>query len=171
MSQRIATFKRLALATALLLLVSGCSDGDNPTGPTPVRNFTVASATVSVNGQVIGDGGVFRHNHGQAGSFTRFEAHLWLDGVHAPGEVMQVRYDRPQGMGMMGGPGLFQLHDDGTHGDRIAGDGIYCLEDHDGTYGFHHAQAHHGQYRYEFYGVHHTGLESNHHVITVAVAD
>ena len=74
-------------------------------------------------------------------------------------------------MGAMNGPGLFQLHADGTHGDRVAGDGIYCLEDHDGTYGFHHSGARHGQYRYEFYGFHRSGMESNHRVITVTVSD
>lgn len=171
MNRRIETFMRLAPAMAALVLVIGCSDSDNPTGPTPVQSLTVASASVSANGQVFGDGAVFHHNHGQPGGFTRFEAHLWLDGFHAPGEVMQVRYGRPQGMGMMSGPGMFQLYDDGTHGDRIAGDGIYCLKDPDGAYGFHHAEARHGQYRYEFYGFHHTGLESNHRVITVTVAD
>ena len=171
MKQRMTAFSRLTLATALLLPVIACSDGDNPTGPTPVQMLTVASASVSVDGQAVGSGATFQHNHGQGGGSTRFEAHLWLDGAPAPGEVMQVRHDRPQGMGMMRHQGVFQLHDDGTHGDRIAGDGIYCFEDHDGAYGFHHRGAHHGQYRYEFYGVHHTGLESNHHVVTVTVAD
>lgn len=36
--------------------------------------------------------------------------------------------------------------------------GIDCLDDSAGVDGFHHAQARHGQYRYEFYGFHHTGL-------------
>ncbi len=170
--RRPASNLRVAACVSFaLVLTLGCSDSYHPTAPMSARDLKVASATLSVNGQVLGDGAVFHQNQAQPGGLTRFEAHLRLDGVPAPGQVMQVRYERPQGMGMMNGPAIFELYDDGTHGDRIAGDGIYCQEDHEGAYGFHHAAARHGEYRYEYYGFHNAGLESNHHVITVTVAD
>jgi hypothetical protein len=70
---------------------------------------------------------------------------------------------------MGNGPGPLYLYDDGTHGDPIAGDGIYCFDDEQGRFGFHMAGAPHGQYHYEFFGFDHHDHHSNHVMVTVTV--
>jgi len=53
----------------------------------------------------------------------------------------------------------------------VPGDGLYCLEDFDGQFGFHHHGAPHGDYHYDFWGEHHDGSRSNHRQVTVHVLD
>jgi hypothetical protein len=67
-------------------------------------------------------------------------------------------------MGHMGGymhQGEFYCYDDGTHGDPVPGDGIYCFVDEMQQYGCHSADARPGEYRYEFCGFDQHGHESN----------
>lgn len=158
-----------ALAGAALL--AACSGGGS--GPTEPQTPSLAltAAAVEAGGQTMsGASYTFHQPSGAPGGSTRFEAHLQLRGMPAPGESARVIFDRP-GPGMMPDHGVFLLYDDGTHGDPEAGDGVYCFEDSDGSYGFHHAHARHGEYRYDFYGLDGTGAESNHMAVTVSVTD
>ncbi len=165
------TAATLALSIAVLALTTtGCGNGSNPTAPnTPVLALTSADVLVmdeSVSGQTVSRG------HNEGGS-TRFQAQLMLDGSPAIGHEAWIQFDRPQGMGMGMGrhTGLLQLHDDGTNGDLMAGDGIYSYEDHEGEYGCHSDEAGAGEYHYEFYGTRTDGHESNHMTVTVTVTD
>lgn len=162
-------------ATALVVLsLVACSSGsgeDNPTSPAN-PDLVMTSADILVSGQSVA-GGTFSQGHGE-GSSTRFEAELMSNGQMAPGQMAWLEFDRP----MMGGNGMMrhtdrvQMYDDGTHGDRVAGDGIYCLEDFQGDYGCHRADAEPGEYHYEFYGVHATdGHETNHMQVQVTITD
>jgi len=151
------------VGAAFLLATAACGgSGGSPTAPEGAH-LSLISAAVSVDGTVY-NGGTY-HTQGTDGRSTRFEARLMLDGVPAPGERMWVGY----GHGMMNS--RFPLFDDGTHGDPVAGDGIYCLEDFDGQYGFHHHNSPHGEYHYDFWGVHHDGSQSNHMDVAVHVVD
>jgi hypothetical protein len=152
------------LAAAVLLWAAACDGGGggSPTDPGS-QSLSLVVASVSVDGTVY-NGGTYHHVQGH-GDSTRFEARLTLGGMPAPGEEMWVDYGR----GMM--RERFRLYDDGTHGDPTAGDGVYCLEDFDGEYGFHHAGAAHGEYHYDFWGEHHDGSQSNHMDVTVQVDD
>ena len=162
-----------ALFTAVLLAVTliGCSssgDDSSPTGPTN-SELTMTSADVLVAGQSVA-GGTFPQGHGE-GSSTRFEAELKSNGQPAPDQMVWLEFDRPMGggHGMMRHSDRVLMYDDGTHGDRVAGDGIYCLEDFAGNYGCHRADAEPGEYHYEFYGEHRDGHESNHMSVTVTI--
>lgn len=151
------------LAAVLLVGGLGCGgDGSSPTQP-DAATLTLTTAAVTVDGTLY-NGGTYHHGGGH-GDSTRFEARLMLSGAPAPGARVWVAY----GQGMMGG--RFALYDDGTHGDHEPGDGLYCLEDFDGEYGFHHAGAHHGTYHYDFWGELHGMAESNHRGVTVQVLD
>ena len=133
---------RLVAGTILLLVA--CSGGDNPTAPAGAVEMTVASASVIVDGQVV-NGMTLHGEHGGAGG-TRFEAQIEMPAGTVAGAQMWLRYERPGGMGgMMGGTGVVALFDDGTHGDRVPGDGLYCLLDEPGEYGCHGAGAPMGQ--------------------------
>ena len=164
----------LAVATAALLVLSlgACSSGSDSSSPTdpPNSELTLTSADVLVSGQSVA-GQTFSQGHGE-GSSTRFEAELMLNGQMAPGQMAWLEFDRPMGMGngMMRHTDRVQMFDDGTHGDRVAGDGIYCLEDFKGDYGCHRADAEPGEYMYEFYGMHATdGHETNHMQVKVTI--
>jgi hypothetical protein len=161
--EKISILPLGVLAAAVLLGSLACDgDGGSPTEPSG-QNLSLVTAAVSVDGTVY-NGGTFHHAQGH-GDSTRFEARLILGGMPAPGGQMWV----DSGRGMMNE--RFRLYDDGTHGDPLAGDGVYCLEDFAGEYGFHHAGAPHGQYHYDFWGEHDDGGHSNHMDVTVQVAD
>jgi hypothetical protein len=121
-----------------------------------------------VDGQVV-NGMTLPPGHG-SGASTRFEAML-VDRSGAPmtGSTMTVSFQRPAAMGMMGANGTMRLYDDGTHGDRTAGDGDYCYEDFAGDFGCHGEDAAMGQYHYDFWGMDSRGDESNHMVVVVTV--
>ncbi len=159
----------IVTAALLVLTLGACSSGSDSSSPTDPANaeLTMTSADVLVSGQSVA-GQTFSQGHGE-GSSTRFEAELMLNGQMAPGQMAWLEFDRPMGMGMMHHTGRVQLHDDGTHGDRVAGDGIYCLEDFKGDYGCHRADAEPGEYNYEFYGEHQDGHESNHMTVKVTI--
>lgn len=153
------------VALVALLATAGCGGSDGPTAPRR-SEVAVTNASVMVNGQIV-NGQTLPRVHGQGGT-TRFEASLMLGGRPAPGQVVRVRFDRP-GPGMMNTTGTFSLYDDGTHGDRMPGDGIYCYEDTAGQYGCHSEDAQPGQYHYDFSGMHESMHESNHMQVTVTV--
>lgn len=161
---------------ALLTLAVACSgDGRSPTDPGMPATMSLSGAAIEVDGQRYdaGTAGSFEHHHGgQPAGSTRFEAHLTRDGVPVSGQTVRVAYEMPTGHGMMGrSTGHFPLYDDGTHGDPTPGDGIYCYEDHAGQHGFHHPGAGHGNYHYDFHGLHPDGRETNHMTIDIVVED
>jgi len=143
---------------ALQLFACGGGSSSNPVAPSPT-NFVLSSVTVAMNGQLVSDG-MSVHRSTTAGGSTRFEAHL-MDGAHAAvGDQANMRYGRP--MGMMNQSGTLGLYDDGTHGDRVPNDGVYCYEDSDGSFGIHMMDAAMGQYHFEFWGTDPRGHDSNH---------
>ena len=157
------------LGGALLVLAAGCSDSNpSPTAPGSA-DLVLASASVLVNGQVVG-GRSLPRGHGD-GASTRFEAQLTADGAAAPGQTMWLEFERPRGTGMGHHTGRIPLYDDGTHGDRVAGDGLYCFEDFVGDYGCHSDDAEPGEYHFEFYGVDHDGHETNHMTVSVTITN
>lgn len=145
-----------------------CAEG--LASPTDTRrgSLVLQQATVSVAGVTLNGASVPR-GHG-AGASTRFEARL-VDGAGQPaaGHTVRVAYSRPNGHGSMMDGGRMILFDDGTHGDRAAGDGVYCYEDFAGDYSCHGDNSPMGQHRYDFYGMNHDGSESNHMLVTVNV--
>lgn len=155
---------RPLLAATLVLGVTAAACGsDSPTAPAFARQFRLTNAQVVVDGVVMN--GQTMHQGQQTGSSTFFQA--WLQGPRGrlAGEVVRVEYRRPQAMGPMHMQGFLTLWDDGTHGDSVAGDGIYCYLDEDGSYGFHMPDHPPGEYHYEFYGIHHDGHHSNHYQV------
>lgn len=170
-----------ALFGILVLTLAACGGGGDgggsfsPTDPGAGAQLSLTGATIQAGDRQYqgGGGGTFQHDHGggQANA-TRFRATLERNGVPATGGDVQVRFDTPMGPGMMGGgTGTFRLYDDGTHGDPTPGDGHYHFVDHEGEFGFHHQGAHHGEYHYDFFGLHPDGTETNHMIIDVQVQE
>jgi len=95
-------------------------------------------------------------------------AEVVVDGRAAIGGVVYCQYERPGGMGMHG-RGTFALYDDGTHGDGVPNDGLYCFEDDRAEYGCHGDGAGPGDYHYEFWGRHAAFGESAHRRVTITV--
>jgi hypothetical protein len=170
----VSRFLPLVAVVATTVVAVGCSSTNPPTAPqmdagaTPqVVQLTLSEATVIIDGQTV-NGMTMSPSQAQA-THTRFQAKLTTPSGPAVGQSVRVSYQRPQGMtSMMGGSsGVMTLYDDGTHGDETAGDGIYCLEDTQGKYGFHMSNAQMGTYQYDFYGMHGDGHESNHMEVSV----
>ncbi len=166
MSAFVLRFRQLA-PCALLLVAAGCGGGDGSTPTSPAAPlFALASVEVVVDGQVVNGMTVDMH---QGGGATRFEARLHVDGQPASGGVAYCRYDLPGGGRMMQRQGVFSMFDDGTHGDRIPGDGVYCYQDDRAEYGCHGEAAGAGEYHYEFWGQHQAYGETMHRQVTVIV--
>lgn len=156
-----------ALLFVAATFAAAACNRSTPTEPA-VRALVLRQATVSVDGVVV-NGATVSRRHGP-GASTRFEAHLAdLSGNPALGHMARVAYSRPDGHGSMMDGGRMTLYDDGTHGDRVSGDGVYCYDDLDGTYGCHGDNAQMGQHSYDFVGMDHAGGESNHMLVTVNV--
>lgn len=133
--------------------LAGCSDATSSTmGPTSRPSPpTITSAQVLVHGQpvqaVVTQG--------------TDEPALFQVQIQAPGGLSTIQrvvlqYSQPgpnhHGGPMMGGYGGTVLcYDDGTHGDDIAGDGIYHFMDPDDAIGCHGVGAPPGDYDYEFW--------------------
>jgi hypothetical protein len=169
LTRSIARLIPLGPALLGLVLFAACSGdgGGSPTAPASPQ-LVLQTATLSVSGQVV-NGMTLPQGHGQ-GVSTRFAATMVnLQGQPMSGQNVQVRYQRPQGMGMMNPSGTMMLYDDGTHGDRVPNDGLYCYEDWAGDYGCHTASSPMGQYHYEFWGQDHGGQHSNHMTVTVTI--
>ncbi|GMU66840.1 MAG: hypothetical protein AMXMBFR36_31140 [Acidobacteriota bacterium] len=158
-------FARGPAFLAAVALVAAC-DGSGSAPTSPARStFDLTSAEILVDGQVV-NGAVLPAHHD--GAPTRFEARLESGGRPVEGGVVYCQYQRPGSHGMHH-QGVFALHDDGTHGDRTPGDGLYCLDDDRGQYGCHGDGAGPGTYHYEFWGRHPSWGETEHHRVTVTV--
>ena len=152
--------------TLIPLFALACSGESSPTSPA-LASLSLQTANVVMNGSVL-NGMTISRDHGN-GAATRFEATLMgADGRPATGHRVAVRYTRPGGMMMMNS-GEFFLYDDGTNGDPIAGDGIYCFEDLRYQYGCGGYGMAVGEYRYEFYGMQPDGTHSNHMTVNVTL--
>ena len=151
----------------LLLAIAGCGGDDEVTGPGD-SGAILTDAFAKVNGQSIN--GQTIHIGQNLDGTVRFEACL-LDsrGNQVSNHNVRVEFDMP-GMGMMHHRGDFLLHDDGTHGDLIPHDGIYCYDDSAGEYGCHGSNARPGDYQYDFCGINSNGHESNHINVNVVLA-
>lgn len=156
----------LAAALLLSLPLLSCSNAHSPTAA-DASDLVLTDAILTVDGQVM-NGLTVQQGVGQ-GMSTRFEATLWRGSNRALGETVRMRFQRPGGMGMMGTTGVLTLYDDGTHGDRHPGDGIYCFEDWQDRYGCFGSNSPMGDYHYEFWGDDHMGHESNHMLVGVTV--
>lgn len=154
----------VALVGALALIACGGSSPTSSTRP----SMLLSSASLAVNGQPV-NGQTLSMSHVRNG-VTRFQATLLRDGAPYPGQRIEVAYQRPGSMGMMNRNGTFMLYDDGTHGDEVAGDGIYCYQDDDDDYGCTGMNAVDGDYHYDFCGYDEAGHASNHMEVTVTVS-
>ena len=153
--------------------MSACSDRDpgHGAGPTSPAGLvpTIQSAQVLVGGRPVQ--GVVVEGTDEP---TLFRVHVIApEGLQSIERVV-LRYTQPGpnhgglGPGMMGGfRGTVLCYDDGTHGDDIAGDGIYHFMDPDDAIGCHGVGAPSGEYRYEFWCEDVHGQQSN--VVTVTV--
>lgn len=162
-------FLSLPILAGLSLGQLACSDdGHHVTTPTATPGTpTVSNAQVLVAGQSI---------HGVVVKGTD-EPSLYRVRVDAPGGLSTVqrvvlRYSQPgpnhHGGPMMGGfRGTVLCYDDGTHGDDIAGDGIYHFMDPDDDIGCHGINAPRGEYHYEFWCDDVFGQQSNVASITI----
>jgi len=144
-------------AVAAVIAMAGCGGDEEVTGPVS-SGLVLDEATLKASGESIG-GQTIRM--GENNGTIRFEARL-VDhrGNPAPSQRVRVEFNVP-GMGMMHRTGSFMLHDDGTHGDLMPHDGVYCYEDAAGEYGCHGSNAQPGEYHYEFCGVGPGGHETN----------
>jgi len=166
------TSSAMLLVLATTLAAWSC---DSPTAPSTeitaeTSSLRLTGAQVLFNGEIV-NGQTMHTGQMQPGSVL-FRATLLGAGGHpALGNTVHVEYRFPGGgMGPMGGQhGLLGLFDDGTHGDPVAGDGIYCFEDVQHRYGFHMQGAPYGQYHYEFFGLDHLQHRSNHMSVFVTV--
>lgn len=157
------------LAGAMALTLIACSDENGSMmgpaarpDPPSVSNAQVLVGGVPVRGVVI-DG-------------TDAPA-LFRVRIHAPEGLQTIqrvtlRYSQPgpnhHGGSMMGGfRGTVLCYDDGTHGDDIAGDGIYHFMDPNDEIGCHGIRAPRGQYQYEFWCEDVYGQQSNVASVTI----
>ncbi len=156
-----------SLAVTFLLLAAWGCGSDDPTAP-EIAEVTLSGAKVSINDQSL-DG---RNIHqGEYSDPMRYEARLAdRHGNLIPGGRVQVQFGMPGMMGHMNRTmGEFYCYDNGTHGDPVAGDGIYCFVDSMGGYGCHRADAPLGEYNYDFCGYDQHGQESNHMEVGVTL--
>ncbi|MFT5315488.1 MAG: hypothetical protein ACI9UK_001320 [Candidatus Krumholzibacteriia bacterium] len=160
LSGKIIKTSITSLTVASVLLAAWGCGGDDPTAP-ETAEFTLSGAKVSINDQSLNGRNIHQ------GEFTdpmRFEARLAdRHGNLIPGGRVEVQFGMPGMMGNMmnGYTGEFYCYDDGTHGDPVAGDGVYCFVDSVGDYGCHRAGAQLGEYSYEFCGYDQHGQKSN----------
>jgi len=137
---------RAITLAAILVLVAGCSS-NSPVSPKLSSSANgIAAAHVYVGGNMA-DGQVVQGARGQ----TLLEARM-SDAGHL-GNIRQVmvRYDLPgMGGGMMRRTGQQLCYDDGTHGDAVAGDGVYHFMDADDMIGCGGANSPMGDYQYHF---------------------
>ena len=155
-----ASSLRAILAPAFVVALIGCSDHmSSPVAPGQLPLW-MTNAQLSVGGAVVN--GMTMNRNQVAGGSTFFQATLMGTSGAVPGARVQVQARRPGGLGMMSGPALMTLYDDGTHGDPVAGDGTYGFDDTVGSFGFHMPHAAFGEYHYEFFGLYHDGEHTDH---------
>ena len=138
---------RFALLT-LGIIGAGCSSG-NPVAPDPIATSAnaIESAHVLVGGVPV-EGTVMRGEHGG----TLFQVRLRDHDAQSLANVRQVmlQYDVPAGGMMPNRRGDALCYDDGTHGDDLAGDGVYHRVDDDGGMGCGRIGSPAGTYTYTF---------------------
>ncbi len=164
-------FLRYTIAAAVAGAgLTGCSDDDRSSmmGPTSRPNApAVTNAQVLVHGQPV-QGLVIQGTDEPA----LFRVHIQAPGGLRTIQRVVLRYSQPgpnhHGGPMMGGfRGTVLCYDDGTHGDDIAGDGIYHFMDPDDAIGCHGVGAPPGDYHYEFWCEDVFGQQSNVASVTV----
>lgn len=139
--------KRILIVT-VGIVAAGCSSG-SPVAPgnraTSVNG--IEAAHVLVAGQPV-EGTVMTGAHGATVFEVRMRErdHASLAGV---GEVM-LHYDVPRGSMMAHRTGDLLCYDDGTHGDDVAGDGVFHRADEAGSIGCGRAGSPTGTYSYSF---------------------
>ena len=74
---------------------------------------------------------------------------------------MLMDYPVQGSMGMMGTRSRVDCYDDGTHGDQVAGDGMYSYMDGDAHVGVHRADCPAGDYVFTFHGTDTMGRGTN----------
>ena len=142
-------FQMTFLALALVFLVS-CSE-DNATSSRQVP--FPQSVTISIAGQNVTNTAI---RTGMANS-TLFVAR---PSRVEPALTVWVKFSGPSMMNP--GSGMFQMYDDGSHGDRIPGDGEYCFENFNEAPRIHMGNAMSGHYTFEFYCQDSSGNHSMH---------
>ena len=156
----------LALALLTAAFFTGCSD--SPASP------DLASAAATVTDPQVLVGGVSVQGTVAAGTG---QPAVFRVRVHAPLGLPSIRrvvlqYSQPgpnhHGGPMMGGfNGTRLCYDDGTHGDDVAGDGIYHFMDPDQNIGCHGIGAPPGEYHYSFWCEDIHGQRSNTASLTI----
>lgn len=154
----------LGLALALVVLLTAACNDSSPTAPR--SPLLIGQASVRVDGRVVN--GMTLSRNQLRGQSTVFVCTFQEGAQPLPGHDVWIDFDGPHAMGRM--QERFQLHDDGLDCDPIAGDGEYCHDDQGGFYGPHHAGAHHGEYRYEFWGAHTDGRRSDRVLVSVTMS-
>ena len=137
--------KLIALAAVLL---AACSSGSPVSAPNLTTSNAIQTAHVLVDGVPV-EGTVLTGSH----QTTRLQAQLRDRDRDHLALVRQIRidYELP-GMGMGGARrGQLTCHDDGTHGDALAGDGICNFMDDGDQTGCARLGSPQGTYRYTFH--------------------
>jgi hypothetical protein len=167
MSERRQHRSSLTILALPLLALAACGgSGGSAGGPTaPDSAPMLARAAVMINGQTVN--GMTMSRSQSPGGGTRFEAMLQMDGHSVVGGSMRVRHQGP-GMGMS--TAEFMLLDNGTHGDMMAGDGLYTYDDMREDYGCDARDTPMGEHHYDFMGTDAQGHQSNSIRVTVTIS-
>jgi hypothetical protein len=162
------TSKRLDSTMAYLILAFLIQCSDSPSSP------DLASTAPAVSDPQVLVGGVSVRGPVMAGTD---QPAVFGVRVHAPSGLPSIRrvvlqYSQPgpnhHGGPMMGGyNGTTLCYDDGTHGDDVAGDGIYHFMDPDQNIGCHGIGAPPGEYHYSFWCEDIHGQRSNTASLTI----
>jgi predicted small secreted protein len=142
----------------ICLPLAGCSsDGDmfsNDAGNSTVR---LAAADVQVGGHSVNNATISTGS----GSSSLFTVALADPADRSRMQSVQMDYSEHSSMGMMGRHLSVECYDDGTHGDAVAGDGMYSYMDVDGHVGPHYSSCVSGTYTYTFHGTDTLGRHTN----------
>jgi hypothetical protein len=141
-------------------LLTGCVKGDDMGGERafpalPQSDIALAAADVQVDGRSVASATISPGS----GTSTLFTVTLADATDRARVARMQMDYAQHSAMGMMGTRSSLDCYDDGTHGDAVAGDGMYSYRDEDGHVGPHYEGCVAGEYGYTFHGM---DLDGNH---------
>lgn len=156
-----------ALSSTLVLgffviFAAGCSDdgnmmpggGDLGAGGSSVR---LATADVRVGGRSVNEATI----PSGSGSSTLFTVSLADPADRGNVREIRMEYVSHSPMAGMGDSRSVECHDDGTHGDAVAGDCIYSYLDVDGHIGPHYQDCASGSHVYTFHGTDMTGQHTN----------
>ena len=147
-----------ALALGILALLSGCSgDGGGRANDVLQSDVRLAGADVLIDGTSVDSATVAPGS----GSSTLFTATLADPGDTSRIRNVQMEYPVHSSTGMMGHGSTVSMYDDGSHGDPVPGDGVYCYLDADGHIGPHDDDCPRGDYVYRFHGTDMLGHETN----------